>query len=103
MTRPYRLAKKLPKLFDLDSKIDTVLSASMFYLNQFIDSERSSVFRYTKFGAADVPVVNLSPELFKPISIRFVIFLKFVTCVTDIQSRYNSNFYITLSELDSIF
>ncbi|WP_372682549.1 GAF domain-containing protein [Desulfosarcina sp.] len=44
MTRPYRLAKELSKLFDLDSKIDTLLSASMYYLNQFIDSERSSIF-----------------------------------------------------------
>ena len=44
MTRPYRLAKKLSQLFDLDSKIDTLLSASMYYLNQFIDSERSSIF-----------------------------------------------------------
>ena len=46
MTRPYRLAKKLSHLFDLDSKIDTVLSASMYYLNQFMDSESSSIFLF---------------------------------------------------------
>lgn len=46
MTRPYRLTKKLSQLFDLDSKIDTVLSASMYYLNQFMDSERSSIFLF---------------------------------------------------------
>lgn len=46
MTRPYRLAKKLSQLFDLNSKIDTVLSASMYYLNQFMDSERSSIFLF---------------------------------------------------------
>ena len=46
MTRPYRLAKELSQLFDLDTKIDTVLSASMYYLNQFMDSERSSIFLF---------------------------------------------------------
>jgi GAF domain-containing protein len=46
MTRPYRLTKELSQLFDLDSKIDTVLSASMYYLNQFMDSERSSIFLF---------------------------------------------------------
>ena len=45
-TRHYRLAKELSKLFDLESKIDTVLSASMYYLNQFMDSERSSIFLF---------------------------------------------------------
>ena len=44
MTRSYRLAEKLSQLFDLESKIDTVLSVSMYYLNQFMDSERSSIF-----------------------------------------------------------
>ncbi len=46
MTRPYRLAKELSQLFDLDCKIDTVLSASMYYLNQSMDSERSSIFLF---------------------------------------------------------
>jgi adenylate cyclase len=46
LTRPYRLEKELSWLFDLDSKIDTVLSVSMYYLNQFMDSERSSVFLF---------------------------------------------------------
>ena len=46
MTRPYRLAKELSQLFDLDSKIDTVLSNSIYYLNQFMDSERSSIFLF---------------------------------------------------------
>ena len=46
MTRPYRLTKELSQLFDLDSKIDKVLSASMYYLNQFMDSERSSIFLF---------------------------------------------------------
>lgn len=45
-TRSYRLAKELSQLFDLESKIDTVLSASMYHLNQFMDSERSSVFLF---------------------------------------------------------
>jgi adenylate cyclase len=43
-TRSYRLAKELSQLFDLESKIDTVLSVSMYHLNQFMNSERSSVF-----------------------------------------------------------
>ena len=45
-TRSYRLAKELSKLFDLESEIDTVLSVSMYHLNQFMDSERSSVFLF---------------------------------------------------------
>jgi GAF domain-containing protein len=45
-TRPYLLAKQLSQLLDLDSEIDTVLSASMYYLNQFMDSERSSIFLF---------------------------------------------------------
>jgi len=46
MTRPYRLAEKLSQLFDLESKIETVLSVSMYYLNQFMDAERSSIFLF---------------------------------------------------------
>jgi adenylate cyclase len=44
--RSYRLANELSKLFDLESDIDTVLSVSMYNLNQFMDSERSSVFLF---------------------------------------------------------
>ena len=40
MTRSYRLAKELSQLFDLESKIDTVLSVSMYHLNEYMDSER---------------------------------------------------------------
>jgi adenylate cyclase len=46
LPRPYRLEKELSWLFELESKIDTVLSVSMYYLNQFMDSERSSVFLF---------------------------------------------------------
>ena len=46
MTRSYRMTKELSKLFDLESKIDTVLSVSMYHLNEFMDSERSSVFLF---------------------------------------------------------
>jgi hypothetical protein len=45
-TRSYRLSKELSQLFDLESNIDTVLSDSMYHLNQFMDSERSSVFLF---------------------------------------------------------
>ena len=45
-TRSYRLAKELSKLFDLESEIDTVLSVSMYHLNQFMDSERSSIWLF---------------------------------------------------------
>ena len=45
-TRSYRLAEKLSQLFDLESKIETVLSVSMYYLNQFMESERSSIFLF---------------------------------------------------------
>ena len=46
MTRSYRLAKELSQLFDLESKIDAVLSVSMYQLNQFMNSERSSIFLF---------------------------------------------------------
>jgi adenylate cyclase len=45
-TRSYRLTKELMRLFDLESQIDTVLSVSMYYLNQFMESERSSIFLF---------------------------------------------------------
>jgi len=46
MTRPYRLANELAPLFELGSKIDTMLSVSMYYLNQFMESERCSIFLF---------------------------------------------------------
>jgi GAF domain-containing protein len=46
MTRSYRLAKELSQLFDLESKIESALSVSMYHLNQFMDSERSSIFLF---------------------------------------------------------
>ena len=46
MTRSHGLAKKLSQLLDLESKIDTMLSASMYYINQFMGSERSSIFLF---------------------------------------------------------
>ena len=45
-TRSYRLAKELSLLLDLESKIDTVLSVSMYHLNLFMESEKSSVFLF---------------------------------------------------------
>jgi adenylate cyclase len=46
LPRTYLLEKELSRLFELESKIDAVLSVSMFYLNQFMDSERSSIFLF---------------------------------------------------------
>ena len=46
MTRSYCLAKELSQLFDLEGKIDTLLSVSMYHLNQFMDSERSSIWLF---------------------------------------------------------
>ena len=46
MTRSYRLAKELSELFDLESNIETLLSVSMYHLNQFMNSERSSIFLF---------------------------------------------------------
>jgi adenylate cyclase len=46
LTRPYRLEKELSWLFGLESKIDAVLLVSMLYLNQYMDSERSSIFLF---------------------------------------------------------
>ena len=63
MTRSYRLSKELSQLFDLESNIDTVLSVSMYHLNQFMDSERSSVFLFqhlnqqlTVFSSLDLKI-----------------------------------------------
>ncbi|MEX1330740.1 MAG: GAF domain-containing protein [Desulfobacterales bacterium] len=46
LTRSYCLAKELSQLFDLEGNIDTMLSVSMYYLNQFMDSERSSIWLF---------------------------------------------------------
>ena len=46
LTRSYQLAKELSQLFDLENKIETVLSVSMYHLNQFMNSERSSIFLF---------------------------------------------------------
>ena len=61
MTRPYRLAKELSQLFDLESSIDNVLAISMYKLNQLMDSERSSIFLFdplkqqlTSFSSQDL-------------------------------------------------
>ena len=57
----YRLAKELSQLFDLEGNIDTALSVSMYNLNQFMESERSSVFLFeplkeqlTSFSSLDL-------------------------------------------------
>jgi GAF domain-containing protein len=59
--RHYSLAKELSQLFDLESKIDAVLSVSIYKLNQFMDSERSSIFIFdplkqqlTSFSSQDL-------------------------------------------------
>ena len=61
LLRPYRLAKELSQLFDLESNIDTVLSVSMYNLNQAMDAERSSIFIFdpinqqlTSFSSLDL-------------------------------------------------
>ena len=46
MTRSYLLEKELSQLFDLEGKIDTMLSVSMYYLNQVMESERSSIWLF---------------------------------------------------------
>ena len=46
MTRSYRMAKEMSLLFELGSKIDTMLSVSMYYLNQLMGSERSSIWLF---------------------------------------------------------
>ena len=46
MIRHYRLAKELSQLFDLESNIDAVLAVSMYKLNHFMDSERSSIWLF---------------------------------------------------------
>jgi len=42
--RPHRLVTELSQLFSLETSLDTVLAASMYKLNQYMDSERSSIF-----------------------------------------------------------
>ena len=61
MNRPYRLKQELLKLFDLETRVDTVLSVSMYKLNQFMESERSSIFLFdplqqqlTSFSSLDL-------------------------------------------------
>lgn len=42
--RPHRLVTELSQLFNLETNLDTVLVVSMYKLNQYMDSERSSIF-----------------------------------------------------------
>jgi GAF domain-containing protein len=46
LTRSYCLTDKLLPLFDMESKLDSGLPVSMYYLNKFINSERSSVWLF---------------------------------------------------------
>ena len=45
-TRPHQLAMDLTQLLNLKSDIDTILSVSMYHLNKYMDSERSSIFLF---------------------------------------------------------
>jgi hypothetical protein len=70
MTRSYRLAKELSELFDLEGRLDTMLSVSMYHLNQFMDSERSSTWLFqhwnqklTIFSSLDLELLNLAARL----------------------------------------
>ena len=46
MTRSHQLAGEISALFKLGSDIDTLLSASMYLVNQHVGAERSSVFLF---------------------------------------------------------
>jgi adenylate cyclase len=61
MKRQSRLAEELAQLFNLESYIDTMLAVSMYKLNQFMNSERSSIFLFdpvkqqlTSFSSLDL-------------------------------------------------
>ncbi len=61
MIRPNRLEAELTQLFNMETSIDTVLSVSMYKLNQYMDSERSSIFLFdplkqqlTSFSSLDL-------------------------------------------------
>ena len=44
--RPHQLIMELTQLLNLKSDMDTILSVSMYKLNQYTDSERSSIFLF---------------------------------------------------------
>ena len=59
--RSNHLEAELSQLFDLESVIDTMLAVSMYKLNQFMNSERSSIFIFdplknqlTSFSSLDL-------------------------------------------------
>ena len=59
--RSNHLAAELSQLFDLESYIDTMLTVSMYKLNEFMNSERSSIFIFdpskkqlTSFSSLDL-------------------------------------------------
>ncbi|CAB5120956.1 hypothetical protein D3OALGB2SA_2982 [Olavius algarvensis associated proteobacterium Delta 3] len=67
LSRAYRLANELTPLFELGSKIETMLSVSMYYLNQYMGSERSSIFLFqhwnqqlTIFSSLDLKKYEIS-------------------------------------------
>ena len=46
MIKIYHLLHELTRLFDLECNLDTVLSAAMYFINQTLESERTSIFLY---------------------------------------------------------
>ena len=48
--RPHRLVTELSQLFNLDTSMDTVLAVSMYKINQYMDSERSSIFVFDQLN-----------------------------------------------------
>jgi adenylate cyclase len=61
MDRVYCMANELSRVFDLESNIDAMLSYSMEKINQFMDSERTSIFIFdplnqqlTSFSSLDL-------------------------------------------------
>lgn len=61
-TRSYRLSKKLSQLFDLESNIETVLSVFMYYINEIIGYERSSIFLFQHWDQQFTIFSSLDPE-----------------------------------------
>lgn len=72
MSRSCRLAKELSQLFGLKGKFDPTISVSIYYINQFMDSERSSIWLYQNsnqrlsiFSSLDLEKDEISIPKFK--------------------------------------
>jgi adenylate cyclase len=103
MTRSYRLTKELSQLFTLEGKIDATLSVSLYYMNQILESERSSIFLFqhwnqelTIFSSLDLKKQEISIP--KGCGVAGWVFVNQKPCIVN-NAYEDSRFYKNVDRL----